>query len=77
MHMYKKENELIDALGGTINANAEQIKKLLSKPLDFAYVLGKLIYSGTAGLAWNTICAHGLQGQLNREVRNTLILLSE
>lgn len=75
--MYEKENELIHALCGYKNSNAEQIKELLAKPLDFAYVLGKLIYSGAAELAWYTICTHDLQGHLNREVRNTLMLLSE
>lgn len=75
--MYEKENELINALCGYKNSKTERIKELLADPLDFAYVLGKLIYSGTAELAWYTICAHGLQGSLNREVRNTLMLLSE
>ncbi len=75
--MYEKENELIHALCSYKNPSAEQIKELLAKPLDFAYELGKLIYSGAAELAWDTLCAHGLQGNLNREVRNTLMQLSE
>lgn len=75
--MYEKENELLDALCTYKDTDPEKIKRLLAEPLDFAYLLGKLIYSGVHDLAWHTICAHQLQGLLNREVRNTLKLLSE
>lgn len=75
--MYEKEKELLDALCVNKDPDVEKIKRLLAEPLDFAYLLGKLIYSGVYELAWHTICTHQLQGLLNREVRNTLKLLSE
>lgn len=75
--MYEKEKELLDALGINKDPDIEKIKRLLAEPLDFAYLLGKLIYSGMHDLAWRTICTHQLQGLFNREIRNTLKLLSE
>lgn len=75
--MYEKENELIDTLCTYKDPDVEKIKKLLSEPLNFAYLLGKLIYSNVHTLVWQNICTYKLQGLLNREVRNTLALLSE
>ncbi len=75
--MYEKENELLDALYAYKNPDAEQIGALLSQPLNFAYVLGRLIYAGMEELAWKTICDCQLQSLLNRELRNVLKLLSE
>lgn len=75
--MHEKETELISALCSHKDPPIEKIKELLSLPLDTAYILGKLIYSGVVQLAWNTICTNNLQGQLNREIRDTLRLLSD
>lgn len=75
--MHEKEQELIDALCTYKDPDIDKIEKLLGEPLDFAYVLGRLIYSGVQELVWFTLCTHGLQNRLNREVRNALKLLSE
>jgi hypothetical protein len=75
--MYEKEKELLDALCTIKDPDVDKIKRLLAEPLDFAYLLGKLIYSGVHELAWHTICTHQLQGLINREIRNSLKLLSE
>lgn len=75
--MHEKEDELIDALCTYKNPDIEKVKRLLAYPLDFSYVLGRLVYSDVCELVWHNICTYGLQGQLNREVRNALKLLSE
>lgn len=75
--MYEKENELLNALETEKNPDIEQIKRLLGEALNFAYVLGRLVYAGNSELTWKTICDHQLQSLLNREFRNALKLLSE
>ena len=75
--MYEKETELLNALCTIKDPDVEKIKSLLVEPLDFAYLLGKMIYSNVHELVWYMICTHQVQALLNREVRNTLRLLSE
>ncbi len=75
--MYEKEEELFDALCTYKDPDVDKIKRLMAEPLNFAYLLGKLIYAGVHELAWYTICTHQLQWLLNREIRNSLMLLSE
>ena len=75
--MYEKETELLDELCTIKYPDVDKIKRLLEEPVDFAYLLGHMIYSHVHEHVWYMIRTHQVQGLLNREVRNTLILLCE
>ncbi|UJF31353.1 hypothetical protein [Paenibacillus hexagrammi] len=70
------EQELVLELSQFRNPNANRIKELVSEKLDWAEVLGHLIYNRTAGIAYHVL-RQSEAPFFNREFEFGLFLIHE
>lgn len=71
------EQSVVLELCKFLDPDREKIKSILSKPIDYPFVLGHLLYNRMGAVAYHTLKTCDLLGSINREFCNILASVYE